>query len=62
MGNTEEALLKIINEGDSICNNKEQLESFESAINEFNTLVNLGYAKSRGYSLQTIEEFYTLQK
>lgn len=56
MGKTEKALLEVMKNGDTICPGKEQLESYVSALNEFNTLINQGYTKSRGYNLQTVEE------
>ena len=60
MGKTEEALLNTIKESDSIFPDKKQIESFEKAIDEFNSLILQGYTRSRGYTLQTIEEFYTV--
>lgn len=56
MGKTEEALLEMMKNGDAICLDKEQLDSYVNALNEFNELINQGYAKSRGYNLQTVEE------
>jgi len=56
MGKTEKALLEVMKNSDTICPNKEQLDSYVSALNEFNALINQGYTKSRGYNLQTVEE------
>lgn len=56
MGKTERALLEVMKKGDTICPNKEQLDSYVSALNEFNALIGQGYTKSRGYNLQTVEE------
>ena len=53
---TEKALLDVINNGDKICKDKEQLNLYVRALNEFNVLVDKGYIKSRGYSLQTVDE------
>ncbi len=60
MGKTEEALQKIVKEGDSIFPDNEQLESFENALNEYHSLISLGITKPRGYTLQTIEEYYMI--
>jgi hypothetical protein len=56
MGKTEKALLEVMKNSDSICPDKEQLDSYVSALNEFNALIDQGYTKSRGYNLQTVEE------
>lgn len=56
MGTTEKALLEVMKNGDTICPNKEQLDSYVSALDEFNALIDQGYTKSRGYNLQTVEE------
>ena len=56
MGKTEKALLEVMKTGDTICPDKEQLDSYVSALNEFNALIGKGYTKSRGYNLQTVEE------
>lgn len=56
MGKTEEALLEVMKNSDTICLDKEQLNTYLSALNEFNALIDQGYAKTRGYNLQTIEE------
>lgn len=56
MSKTEKALLEVIENGDTICPDKEQLDAYVSALNEFNALIDQGYIKSRGYNLQTIEE------
>ena len=53
---TEKALLDVINNGDKICKDKEQLNSYVRALKEFNVLIDKGYIKSRGYSLQTVDE------
>jgi len=56
MGKTEKALLKVMKNGDTICPDKEQLDAYVSALNEFHALIDKGYIKSRGYNLQTVEE------
>lgn len=56
MGKTEEALLEVMKNSDTICPNKEQMDSYVSALKDFNTLIDKGYTKSRGYNLQTVEE------
>lgn len=56
MGKTEKALLDVIKNGDTICSDKEQMDAFVSALHEFNSLIDRGYIKSRGYNLQTVEE------
>jgi len=56
MGKTEKDLLEVVKNGDTICSDKEQLDSYVDALNEFNALIDQGYTKSRGYNLQTVEE------
>ena len=56
MGKTEKALLEEMKKGDTICPNKEQLDTYVNALNEFKALIGQGYTKSRGYNLQTVEE------
>ena len=56
MGKTERALLEVVKNGDTICPDKEQLDSYVNALNDFNALIDQGYTKSRGYNLQTVEE------
>ena len=56
MGKTEKALLEVVKNSDTICPDKEQLDSYVNALNDFNTLIDQGYTKSRGYNLQTVEE------
>ena len=56
MGETERALLEVVKNGDTICPDKEQLDSYVNALNDFNALIDQGYTKSRGYNLQTVEE------
>jgi len=56
MGKTEKALLDVIKNGNTIYSDKEQLDAYVSALNEFNSLIDQGYIKSRGYNLQTVEE------
>lgn len=57
MSKTEKEILDIMNKSDVICTDKEQLDSFEKALESFNELINRGLVKSRGYNLQTIEDF-----
>ncbi len=57
MSKTEKEILDIMNNSDVICTNKEQLDSYEKALESFNELINRGLVKSRGYNLQTIEDF-----
>ena len=57
MSKTEKEILDIMNNSDVICTDKEQLDSFEKALESFNELINRGLVKSRGYNLQTIEDF-----
>ena len=56
MGKTEKALLEVMKNGDTICPDKEQLDAYVNALNEFNALIEQGYIKSRGYNLQTVDE------
>ena len=56
MSKTEKEILDIMNNSDVICTDKEQLDSFEKALESFNELINRGLVKSRGYNLQTIED------
>ncbi len=56
MGKTEKALLEVVKNGDTVCPDKEQLDSHVNALNDFNALIDQGYTKSRGYNLQTVEE------
>lgn len=56
MGKTEKALLEVVKNGDTICLDKDLLDSYVDALNEFNELINQGYTKSRGYNLQTVDE------
>ena len=56
MGKTEKALLEVVQNGDTVCPDKEQLDSYVNALNDFNALIDQGYTKSRGYNLQTVEE------
>lgn len=56
MGKTEKALLEVVKNGDTVCPDKEQLDSYVNALNDFNALIDQGYTKSRGYNLQTVEE------
>jgi hypothetical protein len=37
-------------------NTKECMDSYVNALNEFNALIEQGWAKPRGYNLQTIDE------
>ena len=37
-------------------NTKECMDSYVSALTEFNALIEQGWAKPRGYNLQTIDE------
>ena len=57
MSKTEKEILDIMNNSDVICTDKEQLDSFEKALESFNELINRGLVKSRGYNLQTIEDY-----
>ena len=57
MSETEKEILDIMNKSDVICKDKEQFDSFEKALESFNELINRGLVKSRGYNLQTIEDF-----
>ena len=57
MSKTEKEILDIMNNSDVICTDKEQLDSYEKALESFNELNNRGLVKSRGYNLQTIEDF-----
>ena len=57
MSKTEKEILDIMNNSDVICTDKEQLDSYEKALESFNELINRGLVKSRGYNLQTIEDF-----
>lgn len=57
MSKTEKEILDIMNKSDVICTDKEQLDSFEKALESFNELINRGLVKSRGYNLQTIEDY-----
>ena len=57
MSKTEKEIMDIMNKSDAICTDKEQLDSFEKALESFNELINRGLVKSRGYNLQTIEDF-----
>ena len=57
MSKTEKEILDIMNNSDVICTDKEQLDSFEKALESFNELISRGLVKSRGYNLQTIEDF-----
>ena len=56
MGKTEKALLEVMKNYDTICPDKEQLDLYVSALNDFNALIDQGYTKSRGYNLQTVDE------
>ncbi len=56
MGKTDKALLEVVKNGDTVCPDKEQLDSYVNALNDFNALIDQGYTKSRGYNLQTVEE------
>ena len=56
MGKTEKALLEVMKNGDTSCPDKEQLDAYTNALNEFNALIEQGYIKSRGYNLQTVDE------
>ena len=57
MSKTEKEILDIMNNSDVICTDKEQLDSFEKALESFNELINRGLVKSRGDNLQTIEDY-----
>lgn len=57
MSKTEKEILDIMNNSDVICTDKEQLDSYEKALESFNELINRGLVKSRGYNLQTIEDY-----
>lgn len=57
MSNLERAYLDIMSKSDVICADKEQLDLYEKALDSFNELISLGLVKSRGYNLQTIEDY-----
>jgi hypothetical protein len=57
MSNLERDFLEIMSQSDDICSDKEQLNSFEEAMATFDDLISRGLAKSRGYNLQTIEDY-----
>lgn len=57
MSNLERDYLEIMSESDAFCSDKEQLDSFEKALDSFNELISRGLLKSRGYNLQTIEDY-----
>lgn len=57
MSNLERDFLEILSQSDNICSDKEQLDSFEKAMATFDDLISRGLAKSRGYNLQTIEDY-----
>jgi hypothetical protein len=57
MSNIEREILEIMSKSDAICTNKEQLDTFEKAMESFNDLISRGLVKSRGYNLQTIEDY-----
>lgn len=57
MSEIERDYLDIISKSDVICSDKEQLDSFEKALDSFNELIDQGLLKSRGYNLQTIEDY-----
>ena len=57
MSKTEKEILDIMNNSDVICTDKEQLDSFEKALESFNELINRGLVKSRGYNLRTIDYY-----
>lgn len=57
MSEIERDYLDIMSKSDVICSDKEQLDSFEKALDVFNELIDQGLLKSRGYNLQTIEDY-----
>lgn len=57
MSNLEKDYLDIMSKSDVICSDKEQLNAYEKALDSFNDLINRGLIKSRGYNLQTIEDY-----
>lgn len=57
MSEIERDYLDIMSKSDVICSDKEQLDSFEKALDTFNELIDQGLLKSRGYNLQTIEDY-----
>lgn len=65
MGKIEKALLEVVKNCENISNDNGLLNSYEQALDDFKTLINQGYTKSRGYNLQSIDEnsgtmtFYT---
>ena len=55
MCKTEKALLDAVKSVE-VNIDREQLNSYEQALNDFKALISQGYTKSRGYNLQTIDD------
>lgn len=56
MGKIEKELKNLLSkEGKDICADSVSLKEFEKSAKEFQTLIDNGMAKSRGYNLLTIE-------
>ena len=56
MSDLEKDFLEILSKSNDFCSDKEQLDSYEKALDSFNDLINRGLVKSRGYNLPTIED------
>lgn len=56
MSKTEKELTELKKNLKGVCRDKKTLENFEKSAKEFQSLIDNGLTKSRGYNLETIED------